>query len=97
MAFASGGLATFTGPAWLDGTKKRPERVLSAVQTELFERMVHSLEQTGGGSLGVTIGQITIQTPQLNTNADFGAAGQTLAKALKEAIGERGININKKK
>jgi hypothetical protein len=28
--FASGGLADFTGPAWLDGTKTNPEYVLSA-------------------------------------------------------------------
>jgi hypothetical protein len=28
--FASGGLANFTGPAWLDGTKTNPEYVLSA-------------------------------------------------------------------
>jgi hypothetical protein len=28
--YASGGLADFTGPAWLDGTKTNPEYVLSA-------------------------------------------------------------------
>jgi hypothetical protein len=28
--YSSGGLADFTGPAWLDGTKSRPEYILSA-------------------------------------------------------------------
>ena len=31
---ASGGLADYTGPAWLDGTLKDPEYVLNAEQTE---------------------------------------------------------------
>jgi hypothetical protein len=28
--YATGGLANFTGPAWLDGTPSRPEYVLNA-------------------------------------------------------------------
>ena len=35
-AFESGGLADFTGPAWLDGTKAHPEMVLNARDTENF-------------------------------------------------------------
>lgn len=34
--FATGGLADFTGPAWLDGTKARPELVLNARDTQNF-------------------------------------------------------------
>lgn len=34
--FASGGLADFTGPAWLDGTPTKPEVVLSAADTKNF-------------------------------------------------------------
>jgi hypothetical protein len=29
--YESGGLADFTGPAWLDGTKSRPEYVLNSI------------------------------------------------------------------
>jgi hypothetical protein len=32
-AYKTGGLADFTGPAWLDGTKSRPELVLNAKDT----------------------------------------------------------------
>jgi hypothetical protein len=35
-AFKTGGLADFTGPAWLDGTKSRPEMVLNARDTQNF-------------------------------------------------------------
>ena len=35
--FATGGMADFTGPAWLDGTKKKPEAVLNADQTRFLK------------------------------------------------------------
>lgn len=42
--FKTGGLADFTGPAWLDGTKSRPEYVLNDDQTERFFSLVDVLE-----------------------------------------------------
>ena len=35
-AYNTGGLADFTGPAWLDGTKSKPELVLNARDTQNF-------------------------------------------------------------
>ena len=35
-AFATGGLANFTGPAWLDGTPSKPELVLNSTDTRNF-------------------------------------------------------------
>ena len=46
----TGGLASFTGPAWLDGTPSRPEYVLNADQTKAFFNLVDVL--TGFGSSG---------------------------------------------
>ena len=53
-AFKEGGLADFTGPAWLDGTKSRPEYILNAAQTERFFSLIDMLDTNGtnGGSLG---------------------------------------------
>jgi hypothetical protein len=34
--FASGGLVDFTGPAWVDGSKMRPEAFLSAEDTAMI-------------------------------------------------------------
>lgn len=105
VPYSEGGMNYRTGLAMLHGSKTRPERVLSAPQTELFEKMVMALEQKAQASKssqfvtteGITIGQITITTPELNTNQDFRAAGTTFAQAFKDAIAERGININKKR
>lgn len=36
LGFKTGGLADFTGPAWLDGTKTRPELVLNQTDTQNF-------------------------------------------------------------
>lgn len=41
--FKTGGLADFTGPAWLDGTKSRPEYILNTDQTKAFFNLVDVL------------------------------------------------------
>lgn len=43
--FAAGGLATTTGPVWVDGSPQLPERILSPYQTELFSVLVRSMEE----------------------------------------------------
>ena len=42
--YKTGGLADYTGPAWLDGTPQRPEYVLNAAQTERFFSLIDVLE-----------------------------------------------------
>jgi hypothetical protein len=42
--FKTGGIADFTGPAWLDGTPTKPEYILNAAQTERFFSLVDVLE-----------------------------------------------------
>ena len=42
--YKTGGLADFTGPAWLDGTPSKPEYILNATQTERFFSLVDILE-----------------------------------------------------
>jgi hypothetical protein len=37
-------LADFTGPAWLDGTKSKPEYILNADQTRAFFTLVDVLQ-----------------------------------------------------
>lgn len=71
LRYAEGGMVNFTGPAWLDGTKTKPEAVLNAKQTELFIELRDMLEkfgQTGGftNSYGNTY-------VDLDVNADIGS------------------------
>ena len=51
LQYKTGGLADFTGPAWLDGTKSRPEYVLNADQTKSFFRLVDVLSGLKSGPI----------------------------------------------
>ena len=48
--FVTGGLADFTGPAWLDGTKSAPELVLNATDTTNFIELKDILSEILRGS-----------------------------------------------
>ena len=43
--YKTGGIADFTGPAWLDGTPSKPEYVLNSAQTERFFSLIDVLEK----------------------------------------------------
>jgi len=54
-AYKTGGLADYTGPAWLDGSKTHPELVLNAKDTENFIELknilAHSMGSQGAGGI----------------------------------------------
>lgn len=54
LAYATGGLNTETGPAWLDGTPSKPEYVLNATQTEAFLKLTKVLPDLLGGNSTTT-------------------------------------------
>jgi hypothetical protein len=49
-AFKTGGLADYTGPAWLDGTKSKPELVLNARDTQNFIQLKDILASLMGST-----------------------------------------------
>ena len=51
MKFASGGLTSKTGPAWLDGTLSRPEYVLNPIQTDAFLKLTKVLPSLLSGDV----------------------------------------------
>lgn len=53
--FKYGGIADFTGPAWLDGTKQKPERILNADQTEDFETLVSIMDDLRNGGVSMNV------------------------------------------
>ena len=97
---AKGGIEDFTGPALLDGTTTAPERILSPVQTELFEKLVASLETmarirvpsmdafdggiTSGGT-PINVGDIIVNVDKMDTDADY----EELAERVFETIMSR--------
>lgn len=51
LKFASGGLTSKTGLAWLDGTLSRPEYVLNPIQTEAFLKLTKVLPSLLSGDV----------------------------------------------
>ena len=100
--FKTGGMADFTGPAWLDGTKSKPERILSSYQTELFEDLLKTLhaikmmrvnlpsvntpEYSRDGGYGVNIERIDITTNSLTDDEDFDEITRRVGEAIEAAM-----------
>lgn len=99
-AYDQGGLATHTGPAWLDGTPEDPERVLSPRQTSLFESLVQSMEQMSkinlpalpvfgndmiGSGNAINVGDIIVNVDKLENDDDY----EELARKVFETIMEK--------
>lgn len=106
LVFKKGGLADFTGPAWLDGTEQNPERILSPYQTQLFESMVQALERMNtvsiptmrdfggvdiGGASAVSVGDIIVNVDSLDTDEDYEEMAEKVSEILMERIGRTAV------
>ena len=86
--FETGGLADFTGPAWLDGTPSRPEYILNADQTARFFELIDILgdinkfDATGGKSNGDNYFDIQINVENIEDDYDV----EQLAEKIKSMI-----------
>lgn len=99
-AYAKGGLNQATGLAWLDGTKARPERVLSPYQTELFEDLLKTLHAIRTVQVPqavvrpqlpetvqnqpLTIESITVNVERLEKEADYDAMAERVGEKIME-------------
>lgn len=102
-AYKTGGLATQTGLAWLDGTKSRPELVLNARDTENFIQLkdvLSDLLRDGSTTNNTTTSgdnyfSITVQAEIAN---DYDV--ERLTKKIKDEIYKdgsyRGVNVIRK-
>ncbi len=107
-AYAKGGLNQATGLAWLDGTKARPERVLSPYQTELFEdllKTLHAIRTVQAPQAVVrpqlpetvqnqplTIESITVNVERLEKEADYDAMAERVGEKIMERA-MRGMTV----
>lgn len=97
-----GGLANFTGPAWLDGTPSAPERILSPYQTELFEDMImtlHSIKvnavsmpkisyDPASAASAYTFGDIIINVDKLDSDADYEYIAERVKEQMMDSMGK---------
>lgn len=99
-AFMLGGLANFTGPAWLDGTPSKPEAVLNALQTEHFIKFTNALDNMfGNGNVANTTSTISIDTISFNVESmsspeDGETAFNVFVNKFKEIGSQSGIRID---
>ncbi len=88
--YKKGGLADFTGPAWLDGTKSSPELILNARDTENFielknilgSLMKSGITQTTSSSVGDMYFDININVDEISSDYDV----EQLKKKIKQDI-----------
>lgn len=96
--YATGGLNTTTGPAWLDGTPSKPEYVLNAAQTEAFFDLVNSqtkLAKDGVSSStsGDNYFDIDINVDKLESDYDVDRVADKIRKSLWEDSQYRNVNF----
>ena len=68
--FKKGGLASSTGPAWLDGTPTKPELVLNAQDTQNFLALRDILSKVIGSTNSITNSYGGNATYEININVD---------------------------
>ena len=95
--YETGGLADFTGPAWLDGTKSKPEYVLNAAQTERFFSLVDVLERLDTNDKPIQTNQevtvdIDINVEKISNDYDVEQMANKIRKLLYEDSMYRNVN-----
>ena len=95
--YATGGLADYTGPAWLDGTPSKPELVLNAQDTKNFIALKDVLSKALGsaGSVENTYGnatyEININVDHLNNDYDVDKVVERVKKKIVQDSSYRNV------
>ena len=102
-----GGLVDYTGPAWVDGTKTKPEAFLDYIDTKNIRDLADSLryvtpylgvlptsEMMGYGN-NTNIGNIniTINQAELKEDADYDEVARKVGKAFTKELQKNGFNL----
>lgn len=104
--FKTGGLADFTGPAWLDGTKARPELVLNQTDTQNFIALKDILadvmkSNVGTGKTNTSSGNnyfdIEINVEKLDNDYDVDQIADKIRNMIYSDATRRNVNaVNQK-
>ena len=96
--YKTGGLADFTGPAWLDGTKSKPEIVLNAQDSKNFivlKDILSSLMnegKTSERSSGDNYFDIQINVDELSNDYDVDQLAERIKKQIYDDSVYRNVN-----
>ena len=96
--YATGGIADFTGPAWLDGTPSKPELVLNATDTKNFLALRNVLGKALGSTSTVSNSyggdatyEININVDHLNNDYDVDKVAERIKKIIVKDSGYRNV------
>ena len=101
--FKAGGLADFTGPAWLDGTPSKPEYILNADQTQKFFSLVDVLEGLNNSDGSARSGgdnyfDISINVEKLDSDYDVEQIANKIRRMIYDDATYRNVNaVNNKR
>lgn len=97
--FKRGGLADFTGPAWLDGSKSKPEMVLNAKDTQNFIQLKDILAGLRSGIVGNNQEQsgdwyfdIDINVGEIANDYDVDRVAAKVKQSIYEETSYRNVN-----
>ena len=95
--FKTGGLADYTGTAWLDGTPSKPELVLNAEDTKNFIQLKDILSSAFSGtnsstsSMGDNYYEISINVDKMNSDYDVEQVANKIKKMIVNDAKYRGV------
>lgn len=96
--FATGGLASYTGPAWLDGTPSKPELVLNAADTKNFLALRDVLSSAMKSTSAVTnsyggdiMYDINIHVDKIEKDYDVDRVVDKVKKEITKGAGYRNV------
>ena len=96
--FASGGLANFTGPAWLDGTSSSPELILNATDTANFIELRNILADflkdspNSSGGMGNNYYNIDVHVDNIDSDYDIDSAANHMKELIEADAMYRNVN-----
>ena len=95
--YKTGGLADFTGPAWLDGTPSKPEYILNAAQTEKFFSLIDVLEgyntdKNNHGKNGDNYFDISINVEKIEDDYDVEKIADKIRRMIYDDATYRNVN-----
>lgn len=100
-AYKTGGIADFTGPAWLDGSKSNPELILNARDTENFIALKDILSsimdrkglQNNTQSVGDMYFNIDINVDEISSDYDVEDLSRKIKQELTDSAMYRNVNL----
>lgn len=98
-AFATGGLADYTGLAWLDGTPQNPEYVLSSTQWKdllnvaALDFIPSNLYSNGDTNIGTV--NVTINEASISSDADIAELANRVGEQFTNQLSLSGFNTSR--